>query len=134
MQYWLLNYGSKCPAGGWMAYSGDCYRNSAAIGVPTQVIAQLANLKLTGSAVRGGTDTFVFTTASEAYSTTGSDSVVDLASAWNAVEFNVVGDGGGSSARFNKGSSITVQIALKDGATAAPACKSNDGRPARRTI
>ena len=91
------------------------------------MITQLGNLRLTGSAVRGGTDTFVFTTASEAYSTSGNDSVVDLASAWNAIEFNVVGDGGGSSAKFNKGSSITVQIALKDGSTAAPACKADDG-------
>ena len=127
MQYWLINYGSKCPSGGWMAYSGDCYRNSAAVGVPSQVITQLDNLKLTGSAVAGGTDTFVFATASEAYSTTGNDSVVHLASAWNAIEFNVVGDGGGSSAKFNKGSSITVKIAIKDGSTAAPACKANDG-------
>ena len=127
MQYWLISYGSACPSGGWMAYSGDCYRNSAAVGVPTQVITQLGNLKLTGSAVAGGTDTFVMTTASEAYSTTGKDSVVDLAAAWNAAEFNVVGDGGGSSAKFNRGSSVTVQIALKDGSSAAPICKSHDG-------
>ncbi len=127
MQYWLINYGSTCPSGGWMAYSGDCYRNSAAVSVPTQVITQLGNLKLTGSAVAGGTDTFVFTTAREAYSTSGKDSVVDLASAWKQAEFNVVGDGGGSSAKFNTGSSITVQIALKDGSTAAPTCQADDG-------
>ena len=127
MQYWLINYGSRCPSGGWMAYSGDCYRNSNAVSVPTQPIAQLAHLKLTGTAVSGGTDTFVMTTASEAYSTTGNDSVVDLASAWDAAEFNIVGDGGGSSAKFNKGSKITVLIALKDGSSAAPTCKSDDG-------
>ncbi len=127
MQYWLLDYGSKCPSGGWMSYEGDCYRNSRAVSVPTQVIAQLGTLKLTGTAVAGGTDTFVMTTATDAYSTTGKDSVVDLAGAWKAVEFNVVGDGGGSAAKFNKGSRITVEITLKDGSSAAPACQSDDG-------
>lgn len=127
MQYWLINYGSPCPSGGWMAYSGDCYRNSAAVSTPTQVITQLGNLKLSGSAVSGGIDTFVFTTASSAYSVTGRDSVVNLAKAWNAAEFNVVGDGGGSAAKFNRGTSLTVKIALTDGLTAAPTCQANDG-------
>jgi hypothetical protein len=127
MQYWLINYGSKCPSGGWMSYSGDCYRNSAAVSVPTQVITQLGSLKVTGTAVSGGIDTMVMTTASKAYSTTGKDSVVNLATAWNAVEFNIVGDGGGSAAKFNKGTTLTVGIALKDGSTAAPTCKGDDG-------
>jgi hypothetical protein len=127
MQYWLINYGSSCPPGGWMAYSGDCYRNSAGVSVPTQVITQLGSLVLTGSAVKGGIDTFVMTTAADAYSTTGKDSVVDLAGAWKAAEFNVVGDGGGSAARFNKGASLTVSIAFKDGNATAPACRSDQG-------
>lgn len=127
MQYWLINYGSKCPSGGWMAYSGDCYKNSAAVTVPKQAITQLGNLKVTGKAVVNGIDTMTFTTASSAYSTTGQDSVVKLGNAWNASEFNIVGDGGGSNAKFNAGSSITVQIALTDGLTAAPVCEANDG-------
>ncbi len=127
MQYWLIDYGPTCPAGGWMAYGGDCYRNSSAVSVPALPIAQLANLKLTGSAAAGGTDRFVMTTATQAYSTSGRDSVVDLAAAWNAAEFNVVGDGGGSQAKFNKGAAITVSVALQDGGTAAPACASQSG-------
>ena len=127
MQYWLLSYGTPCPSGGWMAYSGDCYRNSAAVSVPTQAITQLAHLKISASAVAGGIDTLVFTTASSAYSTTGKDSVVDLADAWDAAEFNIVGDGGGSAAKFNTGSKVTVQTALKDGSTAAPRCVGDDG-------
>ena len=127
MQYWLLDYGSRCPSGGWMEYEGSCYRNSNAVDVPPQVITQLANLKLSGSAVAGGIDTLVLTTANGAYSTTGNDSVVYLADGWDQAEFNVVGDGGGSEAKFNKGTSLTVEIALKDGSTAAPKCEGDDG-------
>ena len=127
MQYWLINYGNTCPAGGWMAYSGDCYRNSAGVSTPVQPLSQLGTLTITGTASRGGNDTLVFTSGDHAYSTSGKDTVVNLATAWNAVEYNVIGDGGGSQAKFNKGTSITVQIALQDGLTAAPTCQSKDG-------
>jgi hypothetical protein len=130
MQYWLINYGSPCPAGGWMQYSNDCYRNSKAVSVPVQALSALHTLKVKGKAVAKGTDTMVLTTASEAYTTTGKDSVVYLATGWNGAEWNVVGDGGGSEASFNKGTSITAEIAVKDGTTAAPACESNGGTTA----
>ena len=126
MQYWLINYGDSCPSG-WIAYSPDCYKNSTAVSVPKVAISQLANLKLSGAAVSGGTDTLVFTTETEAYSTTGKDSVVDLATDWHESEFNIIGDGDGSKATFNKGASITVKIAVTDGSTAAPTCASNAG-------
>ena len=127
MQYWLINYGSRCPSGGWMSYSGDCYRNSAAVGIPQEAITLLSGLSLSGAAVSGGQDTLVFTTPSRAYSTTGADTVVTLANYWNAAEFNVIGDGGGSEAKFNRGSSVTVNIALEDGSTNAPTCQAHDG-------
>jgi hypothetical protein len=128
MQYWLINYGSKCPAGGgWSSYSGSCYKNSAAVSVPTIPVTQLGSLSVSATAVANGNDTLVMTTASDAYSTTGLDSVVYLATAWTGSEFNVVGDGGGSEAKFNKKSSITVGIALTDGSSAAPACVADDG-------
>lgn len=125
MQYWLINYGT-CPSG-WNSYSPDCYKNSAAVTVPKVAITQLANLKLSGKAVTNGKDTLTFTTATEAYSTTGNDSVVDLATDWHDSEFNIIGDGDGSGATFNKGSSVTVKIALTDGSTTAPTCASNAG-------
>jgi hypothetical protein len=127
MQYWLINYGNSCPSGGWMSYSGSCYRNSAAVSTPAQTITQLPYLKVSAKAVSGGTDTFVFTTKTEAYTTTGNDSVVNLAKAWHQSEFNVVGDGGGSAAKFNKGTSLTVKIALTDGSSSAPTCEGDDG-------
>jgi len=121
MQYWLINFGSPCPQG-WNAFPPDCFKNSRAVSAAKQAITQLANLKLSGSAVTGGTDTLIFTTETNAYSTTGKDSVVDLATDWHASEFNVIGDGGGSEAVFNKGSSITVKIAVTDGSANKPGC------------
>ena len=102
-------------------------QNSAAVTVPKQAITQLAHLKLSGTAVKGGTDKLVFTTETEAYTTTGKDSVVDLATDWHSSEFNIIGDGGGSEATFNSGSSVTVKIALTDGSTAEPTCATNAG-------
>jgi len=121
MQYWLINFGSPCPRG-WMTLTPDCFKNSRAVTVPKQAITELANLTISGSAVTMGTDTLVFTTETQAYSTTGKDTVVDLATDWHASEFNVIGDGGGSKAVFNTGSSITVKIAVTDGSTSKPSC------------
>jgi hypothetical protein len=126
MQYWLISYDKKCPSG-WMAFETDCYKNSAAVTVPEQAITELAKLKLSGKAVAGGKDTLTFTTETEAYSTTGKDSVVDLATDWQESEFNIFGDGDGSAATFNKGSTIKVKIAVTDGSTSAPTCAANAG-------
>ena len=126
MQYWLINWNTTCPSG-WNSYSGDCYKNSAAVRVPREVITDLSKMSMTGSAVNGGVDTTTFTDGANAYTTTGPDSVVYLASNWNGSEFNIIGDGGGSKAKFNKGTKLTVEIAVNDGSTAAPTCESNAG-------
>jgi hypothetical protein len=126
MQYWLINYVSECPSG-WMSAGSDCYRNSKAIAAPSVVIKKLKTLKMSGNAVANGIDTLVFSTKTKAYTTTGKDSVVGLAAYWNASEWNVFGPGGGSQAVFNKGTSITVNIALTDGLTTAPTCQAGDG-------
>lgn len=127
MQYWLINYGDTCPSGGWMSYQGSCYMNSAAVSVPDEPITDLGNMTLTGSAVDGGQDTLTFTDGSEAYTTSGDDSVTYLAQAWQASEFNIIGDGGGSEATFNSGSSVTVNVSLSDGSSDAPTCAANSG-------
>jgi hypothetical protein len=126
MQYWLISFGKTCPAG-WNSFSGDCYKNSKAVSVPKVKIAELEHLKMSGAAVKGGNDTLVFTTNVKAYSTSGKDTVTDLSTAWTASEFNIIGDGGGSEATFNSGSSITVKIAVTDGSTAAPTCGAKQG-------
>jgi hypothetical protein len=125
-QYWLIGIGS-CPSSWYSDGQGDCYKNSAAITVPTIAITDLPNLKMSVSAAKGQKDAVTFTNGTEAYTTSGADSVSDLATAWTATEFNVIGDGGGSEAVFNKGSSVTVKIVVTNGTTNAPTCVSNDG-------
>jgi hypothetical protein len=126
MQYWLINWNTKCPAG-WNTYSPDCYKNSNAVLAPQEPITDLSKMSITGSAVNGGLDTTIFTDGANAYKTTGPDTVVDLANAWNGSEFNVIGPGGGSAADFNTGTTITVGIAVNDGATVKPKCLAHAG-------
>jgi hypothetical protein len=126
MQYWLIHWNKACPKG-WNSFSGDCYKNSAAVPAPQEPITDLSKMTLTGSAVNAGLDTTIFADGANAYKTTGPDTVVDLANAWNGSEFNVIGPGGGSSANFNTGTSLTVRIAVTDGSTAQPTCQSNGG-------
>ena len=133
MQYWLGDFNEPCPAG-WTTHKKNgntaCFVNSAAVSVPFQAIDQLPYLSVTGSAAARGLDAVVVTTQENAYSTTGNDSVVYLANYWNTAEFNVFGDGGGTRADFNKGTSITVQIDVKNGRKVAPVCQENDGTTA----
>ncbi len=128
MQYWLIGYGgTTCPSGFGSDGSGDCYKNSAAVSAPDVPATQLANLKLSGTVVSGGNDTVVFTNGTKAYTVTGKDSVLKIATVWKESEFNVVGNAGGSEADFNSGSKVTVKVAATNGSTAAPSCASNDG-------
>ncbi|WP_266180626.1 hypothetical protein [Dyella humicola] len=128
MQYWLIGYGgTRCPSGWGSDGAGDCYKNSAAATAPDVPATQLANVKLTGTVTSGGNDTVVFTNGSTAYSSSGKDSVLYLATVWKESEFNVVGNAGGSEAQFNSGSSITVKVAVSDGSTSAPSCVADSG-------
>ncbi|MGO4504520.1 MULTISPECIES: hypothetical protein [unclassified Dyella] len=128
MQYWLIGWGSsRCPSGFGSDGEGDCYKNSAAASAPDVAATQLGNVKLTGTVTAGGNDTVVFTNGTTAYSSSGKDSVLLLASVWKVGEFNVVGNAGGSEAQFNSGSSITVKLAVTDGSTAVPSCVANSG-------
>jgi hypothetical protein len=128
MQYWLIGWGSSaCPKSWGSDGGGDCYKNSAYVSAPDMPITALAKLTLSGTAVAGANDTVVFNNGTEAYSITGKDSVVDIAAVWKESEFNVVGNAGGSRADFNKGSSVSVKVALADGSTSAPKCVANAG-------
>ncbi len=124
MQYWLINWNNKCPTG-WYSYANDCYTNSNGVNIPQEDVSELKTIKLSGSAVAGGLDTLIMTVGKEAYSTTGEDSVVYLATAWTESEYNIFGPGGGSEAIFNTGSSITVKVAVTNGTKNAPACVNN---------
>jgi hypothetical protein len=131
MQNWLIGYGTTCPNANWFSDGqGDCYSNSDAASVPTLPLTNdtdLSTLKMSGTAVAGGNDTLVFASGTEAFTASEPDSTTNLASAWNASEFNIIGDGNASEAVFNKSTAIEVRIAVKDGSTAAPTCVVNGG-------
>ena len=131
IQNWLIGIGT-CPDSTWAdGGSGDCYKNSAAVAVPVIGITNLAKLKMSGGAVKNGKDTLVFANGTDAYTTNERDTVTDLASAWTASEFNIIGDGGLSEAVFNKGSSVTVRIGINDHTTTTPTCLANAGTTGR---
>jgi hypothetical protein len=122
IQFWLLDYGTPCPAG-WGSYFGDCYRNGAAAEVPDQPITNLGGMSVTGTDTPT-VDTAILQTPAGAYSAATTDSTLDLSADWNTVEFMVGGDGGGSQANFNAGATITVQTVTHNGTTNAPTCVS----------
>jgi hypothetical protein len=137
IEYWLIDYGSSsrasCPSGfinGGADSEGpgvDCVQNTpASLIYKGQIpITDLSSLKLSGSAVSGGTDAATATFGTNAYSATVKDSYTDISSGWSQAEYNVLGNAGGSRADFNtSGVSITVKIALTDGSTTAPTCVS----------
>jgi hypothetical protein len=82
----------------------------------------LSGIEVSGAAVAGGDDTVKITAAKEAYAVTMPDSMIDLAGNWTTAEYNIFGDGGGSEAVFNTGTTIKVKIRLHDGSTNAPSC------------
>jgi hypothetical protein len=136
IEYWLINYGvddgkNICPAGfidiGPSGGGGDdCVQNTPATTVYNGQlpITDLASLQLSGSTVAKGNDKATATYGTEAYSATVKDSYTDISSAWSEVEFNVLGNAGGSRADFNSGASLTVKVALTDGSSSTPTCLS----------
>jgi hypothetical protein len=128
IESWLINFGSlNCPSPFQSDGQGDCVVNSAFTAAPDVPITSLGKLTLSGSATAGGNDVAVFSNGTTAFSLSAKDSVVDIAQVWTDAEFNVVGNAGGSRANFNRGSSVTVKLALTDGSSSAPACVANAG-------
>jgi len=133
IQYWLLDYGT-CPSG-WNTYGSNCWKNSSAVQVPTIPVTELINVDLwagTSSAndwIQLTTGNYYPSAGTDSYSFTTPNSVLDLVAGWNESEFNIFGDGGGSAANFNSGSSIGVRIQLLEpGSTqTAPTCVPNAG-------
>lgn len=133
IQYWLINYGT-CPSG-WNTYYPDCWKNSAAVEVPTIPVSELINVDLWGAANADGeeitltTGSYYPTAGVDSYSVETPTSVVDLSTNWKESEFNVFGDGGGSAATFNSGSSIGVRIQLNElgSPQTSPTCVANAG-------
>jgi hypothetical protein len=124
IQYWLINWNATCPKH-WNTSGADCWKNSklAAPAPPNIPPANLGELVLTGSAVAGGDDYVELEYADDIWSVSAEDEVLGIGYVWNQAEFNVFGNGGGSQAQFNQGTSITVLLAIRDGSTSAPTCR-----------
>jgi len=126
IQNWMFIPAHKrCPSG-WNGYKtssyNGCYKNSKGIAAPAVGLSGLSGGSLSGSASTSGLDTVTFTYGGTAYAVSQSGSTPDIGATWNNSEFNVVGNGGGSAATFNSGSSLTVKVATNDGTTNAPTC------------
>ncbi len=127
MQYWLLNWGSSACPSGWGKYGSDCYVNSPLAPAPDIPITSLGQLELGTSVQAGGFDSVTLYYGSDVVTMTWFDSMLDISSVWDKVEFNIVGDAGGSQAQFNSGSSLKVILSFADGSSAEPTCLANGG-------
>jgi hypothetical protein len=136
IQNWLYIPGTvNCPTGWRTAERGgkdketSCVKNSeSAIVRPVLTGADLKNVKLSGSVIKQGLDTVMFTYSKQIYAVTQDDSTLEIASTWRASEFNVFGVNAGSpTAWFNKGSSLTVRVTADDGRSKAPVCLHDAG-------
>jgi hypothetical protein len=134
IQDWLLSSNSQNLAGcphnaGWETSDGSCVQNaSIMVAVPGVPISQLRSLTLSGSADSSGDSAFL-EVGSIVYGMKNmqGDGITDLSAHWTGAEFNVVGNGGGSRAMFNAGSTITVNLEADTGTTTAPLCRGNTG-------
>ena len=121
MEYWLINYGSPCPAGPWIQSGSSCFFNSASAAAPAITAAQLKNTTLTGTA-QGGTDTVVLTSPGGGATAQAADSVLNLQNAWNTADFIVCGDCCSSQANFSAGTTLIQRITVTDGSNKKPVC------------
>ena len=152
IQYWLIDYGppgTTCPApqgatcvagqsstDGWCPQTLNwgspptprifCVINSVgATTAPATPATSLGQLRVDGAAsgVGGATnDAITVTVAGTPHGAAGNNYFPDLGTQWQKAEFNVFGDGGGSQAVFNSGSSATVRVEVASGTTLGPGC------------
>jgi hypothetical protein len=128
IQYWLIRYNTTCPAG-WntfmfpMSTDTYCWRNGANTAtVARQAITNLLNLRLGGSANTTGNDTVTMWVGNTATAASNAGSMLNLGVAWRDAEFIIAGDGRGSQATFNAGSTIVVRTTVHSGTRNAPTC------------
>jgi hypothetical protein len=135
IQYWLANFGAGfngegCSAIGWnTGANGYCVFTSSAVSIPTQSIASLAGVSMYATAESG--ETYVgLVVGDEYYFNSGSEDFLGLEYGWTTAEFNVFGDGCGTTAYFNSGSTIEVQLDVFDGLASTPQCNKGGGTTA----
>jgi len=133
IQDWLVARGpgfNGCPPGkGWQYLRGlGCVQNSpSSVNVPNVSITELGQVIETGTAASSGDSVFLSVAGTEYGMKVQSDAITDLSQHWMGSEFNVIGNAGGSTADFNSGSKITVDLQADDDLTTKPTCPANSG-------
>lgn len=135
IQYFLLNYRTVdwnvCPepnapgrntnwrpSGLW-----DCTRFSKfSIAGPEEPIADLTQLSLGGTAQSGKWDILTVRIGTSELRAMNEDNILNLADGWRMAEFGVFGNGNGSQATFNPGTTLIVRTSVINGTTDAPKC------------
>jgi hypothetical protein len=86
MEYWLLDYGSKCSMGWSLAGGSDCVEDSPIyvrspthFALPVPTIADLGQVSLTSNASSGGMDTIIMSADADLYSVSDDDNDLNLA-------------------------------------------------------
>jgi len=129
IQYWLIGYGSTCPAGWASDGNFNCSRNSHAVNIPAMTIADLRQIKLYG--VIGddwgipNPDGVAIQIGDVFYEEASGNPIAGARAGWKEMEFNVFGDGGGTNAIFNPGSTLTVRDSILLGTGNTYTCTDN---------
>jgi hypothetical protein len=146
IQYWLISFGpagTACPRpnstrcngtnvfdDGWCPFSISgstmvycAVNNATAVPASAEPLTSIAQLRMAGSAAAGGAnDVITVTDGAVVNAQQGDNRFPDLATRWQAAEFNVFGDGAGSSINFNSGSTIVVRTEIDNGTSSPPSC------------
>lgn len=126
IQNWLYGLPS-CPPG-WTFSDDGCLINSTmAARFASIPLDALATVKLRGevAGVDGPDDLITMTVGTTMYSAPGDNRLPDLGQHWQIAEFNIFGNGDGSVANFNTGSTLVVRVAVDSGTMSAPSCYPN---------
>jgi hypothetical protein len=128
IQNWLFGLGSACPTKQWSFTDDGCLINSTmAARLPPIPLNALATVKLRGevAGVDGPDDLVILTVGTTMYSAPGDNRLPDLGQNWQIAEFNIFGNGDGSEADFNIGSTLVVRAAVNSATISAPSCDAN---------
>jgi hypothetical protein len=136
IQDWLVPTTSSglsgCPPDkGWTFADGGCVQDSpTAIAIPNQKIADLGTLVETGAAASSGDSVFLLVGSTMYGMKVQKNGITDLSEHWQGAEFDVIGNAGGSIARFNAGVTISISLQTDTGVSTAPSCPADTGTTA----
>jgi hypothetical protein len=137
LEYWVYNFNAACSTlpslagANWQTFSGSanskpgCVLNTPnGTPLPAQPIADLGNLKLTGTLSSQGDTVQLSIANGDVYGIGQNFPEFGLAQAWSGAEFNIFGDCCEYEAYLNSNSQLAVRLTVNNGTTNAPNCVS----------